>query len=208
MTPEELDKKLKELKDKFDELQILINDVYPSAKPICEKSKFFDSYEYVGFFQTLENGLYKKDNLICTKELVKEIDDAILDEVGGERLNKLKIALCGYLPYGLFVEEKTGGEPVIYDIDYHLCWKACKPYLRPMDSMNGEEKAKYNEFVGSLKIPEDWGFPTIEYVMRIDVEGFIEWLNENRFDWRGLIPLELALEAPEGMYVKKEEENK
>ena len=28
----------------------------------------------------------------------------------------------------------------------------------------------------------------------------IDWLNKNMFDWRGLIPMNLALEAPEGMY--------
>ena len=28
----------------------------------------------------------------------------------------------------------------------------------------------------------------------------IDWLNANHFDYRGLIPMGLALEAPEGMY--------
>ena len=28
----------------------------------------------------------------------------------------------------------------------------------------------------------------------------IDWLNENMFDFRGLIPMGLALEAPEDMY--------
>ena len=27
-----------------------------------------------------------------------------------------------------------------------------------------------------------------------------DWLNANHFDYRGLIPMNLALEAPEGMY--------
>ena len=34
-----------------------------------------------------------------------------------------------------------------------------------------------------------------------DVESFIDWLNENYFDYRGLIEKGLALPAPEGMYM-------
>ena len=33
---------------------------------------------------------------------------------------------------------------------------------------------------------------------------FIDWLNANHFDYRGLIEKGLALEAPEGMYNIKE----
>ena len=38
-------------------------------------------------------------------------------------------------------------------------------------------------------------------ISRVDeISEFIDWLNENHFDYRGLIPMGLALEAPEGMY--------
>lgn len=136
----------------------------------------------------------RANTIYCTKETVKEIDNAILDEVGGERLKKLKIALWGYLPYGLFVKEKTSEEPVIYDIDYHPNWRTCKPYLRSMSSMAEEEKETYQMFFNE------------DALLNTSVETYLDWLLEGRFDYRGLIAKGLALEAPKGMYVKKEEE--
>lgn len=68
----------------------------------------------------------------------------------------------------------------IYDI---------KPYLRPLSSMTAEEK-------------EDFGvqFTSEGLVTLADTVECINWLNAHQFDYRGLIPMGLALEAPEGMY--------
>ena len=68
----------------------------------------------------------------------------------------------------------------IYDI---------KPYLRPLSSMTDEEK-------------EDFGVPfTSEGLVTLaDTVECMDWLNKHNFDYRGLIPMGLALEAPEGMY--------
>ncbi len=64
-----------------------------------------------------------------------------------------------------------------------------KPYLRPMSSMTEEEKNIY------------------EYNRNSNVEvvktALFDWLNKKMFDYRGLIPMGLALEATEGMYVIK-----
>ena len=61
-----------------------------------------------------------------------------------------------------------------------------KPYLRPISSMTEEEKKEYNIIVDAL-------FDTgISYLN--------DWLNSHHFDYRGLIPKGLAIEAPEGMY--------
>ena len=38
----------------------------------------------------------------------------------------------------------------------------------------------------------------------ISMSNSIDWLNENMFDYRGLIEKGLALEAPEGMYTKED----
>ena len=61
-----------------------------------------------------------------------------------------------------------------------------KPYLRPMSSMTEEEKIDYQAF---------FNYDGVEYP-----DEYIDWLNKNMFDYRGLIPNGLALEAPEGMY--------
>ena len=57
------------------------------------------------------------------------------------------------------------------------------PYLRPMSSMTEEEQY-------------DW---THTWIMDTTHEKY-DWLNSRHFDYRGLIPMGLALEAPEGMY--------
>lgn len=61
-----------------------------------------------------------------------------------------------------------------------------KPYLRPMTSMNEEEKEHYHILMDSMA---DTG---ISFLM--------DWLNKNHFDYRGLIQMGLAGVAPEGMY--------
>ena len=64
-----------------------------------------------------------------------------------------------------------------------------KPYLRPMSSMTKEEIKEYQVF---------FNYDGVEYP-----EEYIDWLNKNMFDYRGLIEKGLALEAPEGMYKTK-----
>ena len=66
-----------------------------------------------------------------------------------------------------------------------------KPYLRPMSSMTDEEFKTYEYF-----LDEDG-------LIDCSVDVYVDWLLEGYFDFRGLIPKGLALEAPEGMYVIK-----
>ena len=72
-----------------------------------------------------------------------------------------------------------------------------KPYLLPMTSMT-EEKRKYisdrwgiNENF-NFEIDPNWGD---YYIEAEDAAGFIDWLNRNHYDYRGLIPKKLALDA-------------
>ena len=121
--------------------------------------------------------------------------------------------LCARLPYGIKVRlegkprivfgvqetlvivrarnEKGGWEWDEYDIEE---WNI-KPYLRPMSSMTEEEREEFENFLeGIVDGVERWDKPDLceEY----------DWLNKNHFDYRGLIPMGLALEAAEGMYIK------
>jgi hypothetical protein len=61
-----------------------------------------------------------------------------------------------------------------------------KPYLRSLSSMTEEEKIDYLAF---------FNYDGVEYP-----DEYIDWLNKNHFDYRGLIERDLAIEAPEGMY--------
>ena len=72
---------------------------------------------------------------------------------------------------------RTGGSECYADIT------RCKPYLRPMLSMTDEEKNDLLQLMGR----------------GTDIER-IDFYISHHFDYRGLMPIGLALPAPEGMY--------
>lgn len=120
--------------------------------------------------------------------------------------------LCARLPYEVEVYysetvpistlktiNSEKGTCIVYD---HSQWyrhskfhiEEIKPYLRSMSSMTEEEKNDYlNTFKKSI-------IGTDEEDGRVWTVDSIDWLNAHHFDYRGLIPMNLALEAPEGMY--------
>lgn len=79
-----------------------------------------------------------------------------------------------------------------------------KPYLRPMSSMTEEE---YEEYEKANDLDTDDSSETLKENMRaksrVRISKWyhgVDWLIEHHFDYRGLIPMGLALEAPEDMY--------
>lgn len=117
--------------------------------------------------------------------------------------------LCGRLPYGvkglhreqvheLFTIDGREVNNGCIQVDGYDAWFSVdtfKPYLRPMSSMTEEEKELmkgsvicFNELEGNSTLFDEIG---------------LDWLNANHFDYRGLIPMGLALEAKEGMYKTK-----
>ena len=93
-----------------------------------------------------------------------------------------------------------------------------KPYLRPMSSMTEEEVdeliAILNKQCTGRVISKDnfelTSFGTLWFTNMKEYECVsvqlmavvIDYCNAHHFDYRGLIPMGLALEAPEGMYEK------
>lgn len=93
---------------------------------------------------------------------------------------------------------------------------ACKPYLRPMGSMTEDEKeeiltlffGKYSRLfyindsgVVNGKSTDFFGEGINNVLFNPEnVSRYTDWLNKKMFDYRGLIPMGLALEALEGMY--------
>lgn len=63
-----------------------------------------------------------------------------------------------------------------------------KPYLRQLNSMTEEEKNELFQLMGN----------------GTDIQR-VDFYNAHHFDYRGLIPMGLTLEAPEGMYNAKTE---
>ena len=133
--------------------------------------------------------------------------------------------LYARLPYGIKVSitahnldyEKDFGKTIIADLmgihtakddegTTHTCFITCydeyktqgndietiKPYLRPMSSMTEEEKKELRE---NFYYVEAFGTKCYD-----KTPEYYDWLNKYHFDYRGLIPMGLALEAPEGMY--------
>ena len=142
------------------------------------------------------------------------------NHISEENKRLLLIDLCEKLPYGVKVSitahnlayKKDFGKTIIANLTGILiagdinntCFTTCynkfktqgndintiKPYLRPMSSMTEEEKKHLNKI--------------LEYQYYSDDSCMCEasdWLNAKQFDYRGLIPLGLALEAPKDMYV-------
>jgi hypothetical protein len=68
-----------------------------------------------------------------------------------------------------------------YDDDIDI--EDIKPYLFPMSSMTDEQKEEFDRLYtfDALIIEPQW--------------ELIDWLNKNHFDYRGLIPMGLALDA-------------
>ena len=64
-----------------------------------------------------------------------------------------------------------------------------KPYLRPMSSMTEEEKAELLNLRKEMNMHQHLWFDRV-----------LDFYLSHHLDWRGLILLGLALEAPEGMY--------
>jgi len=91
------------------------------------------------------------------------------------------------------------------DTDYCV-----KPYLRPMSSMTEEEFESLKQYSGliydQLELAEfqNGTYKCLEFYLS-EIPSYIvilvfDWLNAHHFDYRGLIPMGLALEAPEDMY--------
>ena len=123
-------------------------------------------------------------------------------------------AICESLPYGLRCTTKAHGWPGVYPICGCIgnkiildCPKEVEgddiwlvqnivPYLRPLSDMTEEER---NEYL-SIKMQETERVALAEIYRPEAISEIMVWLISKHFDYRGLIPMGLALPAPEGMY--------
>lgn len=132
--------------------------------------------------------------------------------------------LCTRLPYGVKATTTSNGWKDVYIVSgynndriYLDCqiydegddeWliESVKPYLRSMSNLTDEEKDEFdslwNDGFGEaldaqLNGQNDLSVKTLEITASYKS---IQWLLEHHFDFMGLIPKGLALEAPEGMY--------
>jgi hypothetical protein len=71
----------------------------------------------------------------------------------------------------------------------------CKPYLLPLSSMNEEQKKEYNRWKHEVPVYHYEYGDIVEEIELYDSPESFEYLIENHFDYRGLIPMGLALDA-------------
>ena len=114
--------------------------------------------------------------------------------------------LCARLPYDVKVlyDNKVFSIDYVSSIyeeikldtcdNYTLDVSDVKPYLFPLSSMTEEQKQYLKN-----RFCYDWdGEPYDLWKCQIeivDTEELIDWFNKNRFDYRGLIPTGLAIDA-------------
>ena len=76
-------------------------------------------------------------------------------------------------------------------------------YLRPMSSMTEEEKKVVcsMNMISDTELNDRLNYQRM-YLQNYTIETF-DYFNEHHLDYRGLIPMSLALEAPEDIYPQK-----
>lgn len=129
-----------------------------------------------------------------------------------EQFELLKQDICSRLSHGVkiritipFFEESDYPTEVLSAIDTKtdrinntsILIEDVKPYLRPMSSMTEEEYECFVDILSRSMVRRkcyDW------HEQWIQTPSTEEWINTHHFDYRGLIPMGLALEAPEDMY--------
>lgn len=116
--------------------------------------------------------------------------------------------LCARLPYGVKVqttyinpqtkERKDIGTDVLSTVEISLLidgYYEHKPYLFPLESMTEEQRKEYDSIIyHSVELHYD------RYYEVIDVDSFKElqdFYHINHLDYRGLIPMDLAIDATE-----------
>lgn len=115
--------------------------------------------------------------------------------------------LCARLPYGV----KVWYENDVFNIDsissmyeeihldivdnYTIDVSEIKPYLFPLSSMTEEQKKEYNRWKHEVPVCHYEYGDIVEEVELFDSPESFEYLIENHFDYRGLIPMGLAIDC-------------
>ena len=120
--------------------------------------------------------------------MTQEQKDLLLKDLCGRLVYKVKIHILSWNEDTMEYEDKIDE---VYSInkdgyvrtaneDYEFETEDIKPYLFPLSSMTEEQKTSHNFLKHSA------------YANPIKL---VDWYNKNHFDYRGLIPMGLAIDA-------------
>ena len=124
------------------------------------------------------------------------MEDKIMKQ---EEKNLFLKDLCGRLPYGVKLDTLDGPQELdIRWLSINMCNISSPylPYLFPLSSMTDEQimQSPASISIGDLE--------NLRYINKLveleygtDVVDLIDWFNKNHFDYRGLIPMGLAIDA-------------
>ena len=150
----------------------------------------------VDYYNLLENGLAfevtEKNNIMTQEEkelLLKDLCARLPYGVIVRNIrNREKCQIDNYHPRGVFDFDISPISAKSYNYQGYSCnIEDIKSYLRPMSSMTKEER-EYLKELSEFKCTPDKAMAKIDFYL------------SHHLDYRGLIPMGLALEAPEGMY--------
>ncbi len=109
--------------------------------------------------------------------------------------------LCARLPYGVKIYGNysySDGDKIIddiqtktldiYDIDWVINNIEIKPYLFPLSSMTEEQKIIYGDLCYQI-------INATPFEIQNCFNELYDWLIKNNFDYQGLIPMGLAIDA-------------
>ena len=115
--------------------------------------------------------------------------------------------LCARLPYG--VKVKLGDNPNIFDLEYRIMFAVMygdsdkledilditniKPYLFPLSSMTERQCYELSSIRSSFQ--DCWKYIKTPIPLSICNFEQIDFFHKNHLDYRGLIPLGLAIDA-------------
>lgn len=117
--------------------------------------------------------------------------------------------LCCRLPYRVYVQvvDRVGYTHHTVELNPEVIqkmwsYKSIKPYLRPMPSMTEEEREEFKELTAAdIVTNSGFGYENLRGMcfgmMYLDCQEIIDWFNKKMFDFRGLIPKDLALSTDE-----------
>lgn len=144
----------------------------------------------------------KEDKQLLIKDLSARLPYGVIvqypniflpSEIINDRLREIEYSLIGIDEYSTNIN----GEGI--EIEY------VKPYLRPLSSINVEEKCKIGAIIGNgFEYKENELVVYREDVIKLSfqkIHELMEFLYQHHIDINNLIPMGLAIEAPEGMYL-------
>lgn len=102
--------------------------------------------------------------------------------------------LCARLPYRVKIHVgKTQRIEELDDINLRIgainnTYADIRPYLFPLSSMTEEQLVIYGDLCYAV-------IHSLAWDMQAALDELFDWLNKNHFDYRGLIPMGLAIDA-------------